>query len=123
MHVQIPLNNVYLSILITVNSKKRKTFSAKITTDIQYNQTPLYGRLCNRMKTIPVPMVTLYQEGVKFSTIRRHQCLLCSKELCSSAAKLCWRLVPGFWEHCPASWQVRVCADGSMVLCQNVIDC
>ena len=48
----------------------------KITTEIQYSQRPLYGRLCNRMDTIPVPMVTLNHDGVKLRTILRHPWLL-----------------------------------------------
>jgi hypothetical protein len=30
-----------------------------MTTDIQYSQRALYGRLCRRIDTMPVPMVTL----------------------------------------------------------------
>lgn len=51
-----------------VNMQNKKTFTAKMTTEIQYSQRPLYGRLCNRMLTIPVPMLTLNQDGVKLRT-------------------------------------------------------
>lgn len=63
-----PLKIEYLRTEIMVNMQNKKTFTAKMTTEIQYSQRPLYGRLCNRMLTIPVPMLTLNQDGVKLRT-------------------------------------------------------
>ena len=36
---------------------KSSTLNTKITTDIQYSQFPLYGRVFSRIETIPVPML------------------------------------------------------------------
>lgn len=67
----MPLNMVYLKIDMTRKSENIATLRAKRATEIQYSQVALYGKLCNRMEVMPVPMVTLNQEGVKLRTIRR----------------------------------------------------
>jgi hypothetical protein len=49
---------VYRTIEIIVNVMKSAMFKQKITTEIQYSQSPLNGRLWRRTETMPVPMVT-----------------------------------------------------------------
>lgn len=48
------------------------TFRQNMTTEIQYSQSALYGRLCSNIEAMPVPMFTLNQDGVKLITTRRH---------------------------------------------------
>lgn len=50
--------SVYRRMLMIHPMLNRSTFSAKIMTEIQYSQTPLYGRLCSKIDTMPVPIVT-----------------------------------------------------------------
>lgn len=71
MQPQTPGNRVYRNSEMVEKSRKSPTFRAKVATEIQYIQSALYGRLCSRMETMPVPMQTLNHEGVKFSTTRR----------------------------------------------------
>lgn len=37
---------------------KRSIFKQNITTDIQYNHLPLYGKVLSRIEVIPVPILT-----------------------------------------------------------------
>lgn len=71
MAPQMPLNMVYLKIDMSRKSRNIATLRPKRATDIQYSQVALYGKLCNKMEVMPVPMVTLNQDGVKLRTIRR----------------------------------------------------
>jgi hypothetical protein len=61
------------------NILKSKTLRAKTTTEIQYSQIPLYGRLWRRIDTIPVPIVTenhLTQLEHEFNRGRVRECSL-----------------------------------------------
>ena len=71
---QTPGKSAYLRIEMIVKRINKTVFNAKMTTEIQYNHIPLYGRLWSRIETMPVPIVMLNQDGVKLSTTRRHPC-------------------------------------------------
>ena len=49
---------VYLTIEIAKKEHQSITFRAKMTTEIQYSQLPLYGSWFTRTDTTPVPIVT-----------------------------------------------------------------
>lgn len=55
-----------------VNVRKRTTLSTKRMMERYCIQVVLYGRLCRRIDTMPVPIVTENHDGVKFRTIFRH---------------------------------------------------
>lgn len=77
MQDHIPRKRVYLKIEMAKNKTNRTTLTAKIATEIQYSHRALYGRLWSRIDTIPVPMLTLNHDGVKFNTIRRQPVRFC----------------------------------------------
>ena len=52
------------------NRVKRATFSAKTTLAITCRPLNWYGRVYNKIETMPVPMLTLNQLGVKLSVMR-----------------------------------------------------
>lgn len=75
----------YRRIEMRRKEQKRKTFKANTTTEIQYSQMPLYGRLCRRTDTIPVPIMT---ENHLFTLVR-----ILSKRRIQEVSMQC-RMVP-----------------------------
>ena len=59
-------NAVYRATEMNVKVMKSVTFKQKMTTEIQYSQSPLYGRLWRRVETMPVPMITENHLSNKF---------------------------------------------------------
>jgi hypothetical protein len=57
---------------IPKKTTNNKTFKQKMTTPITFNPGNWKGKLYSRMETIPVPMLTENQEGVKLRIRRRH---------------------------------------------------
>lgn len=49
---------IYRSIEMRVKVVNRRMFRQYTTTDSQYIHLALYGRLCSKMETMPVPIVT-----------------------------------------------------------------
>jgi hypothetical protein len=91
---------------------KRRMLRQNTITDNQYSQRPLYGKLCRRIDTIPVPMHTENHlvsmskacldggvlegydswrtyEGVKFSAIRLHPLWFFACNRCSRTSLVC----------------------------------
>lgn len=55
---QISGYRMYRTAVIAVKMQKRRTLRPKKTYDIYCTAVALYGRLCNRMETMPVPIMT-----------------------------------------------------------------
>lgn len=61
MTLQICGYKMYLIAEMVVKATMRSTLREKKPTDIHRIQSVLYGRLCKRIDTMPVPIVTVNQ--------------------------------------------------------------
>lgn len=81
-----PLKYRYLSIEIAVKVMNRTILRQNTAIEIQCIHLALNGRLCSKIDTMPVPIVTANQDGLKLSTTLRQPCLLrswhCFSESC-----------------------------------------